>query len=47
MTECALSEAFLCGQTSEETFIKMDNLWALGSKTKAIEKSDEMLDMEP
>lgn len=25
----------------------MDNLWALGSKTKAIEKSDEMLDMEP
>lgn len=56
LTESALSEAFFCRQTSEEIFIKMDNLWALtlkrewhkvGSKTKAIEKSDEMLDMEP
>lgn len=51
-----IREAFLCGQTSEHIFNKMDNLWALtlkqerlkvGSKTRAIDKSDEVLDMEP
>lgn len=54
LTESALKKALLFRQTSEEIFIKIDHLWALtlkrerhkvGSKTRAIEKSDKLMDM--